>query len=235
MKKENAAEPRATFPWKKVLVVAPHPDDEIICSGGLICRAVAQGAHVRVLYGSIGPSRQLVTGQTNEQVRVKEAQAVAKACGFTHKFLFIGNEFMRMDAKPQKDLIELVEDEVQSFAPDLAVIPFGGSFDQDHRAWHTACMTALRPTPRKVRHFVPTVLECEEPLAWGSEQRPADFFVDVTGFLEAKENALKLHASQLREEPFGRSIENLRRQAGMRGAEIGGFAAEAFYCRRNVV
>jgi len=220
----------------RILVVAPHPDDEIISCGGLILRATKAKAKVHVLFGAVGKCRQLVTGKTDENSRLEETKQVARHCGYTYEFMFVGDEFMRLDSLPQKALIDKVEDAVAKFKPDAVVIPYAGSYDQDHRALHTACITALRPTPQKIRHFVPLVLEAEEPYDWTcGEPFAPDFFVDISGILEDKIKALKLHSTQYRKEPFARSGENIARLAQLRGKSAGTDAAEAYRLRRFYV
>lgn len=219
---------------KKLLIVSPRPDDEIIGCGGLILRAIKEGGKVHVLFGSVGKSRQLVTGSTDEDTRQKETKAVAAFAGYSYEFMFIGDEFMRMDAQPQKSLIDPIEDAIKAFEPDAVVLPYRGSYDQDHRALFTAGVTALRPTPRDLRHFVPLVLECEEPYAWSTGAPfEANYYVDVTDYFEKKLEALKLHATQLRKEPFARSLENLRRLAELHGRQVGGGCAEAYRVLRK--
>ncbi|MFA5246356.1 MAG: PIG-L deacetylase family protein [Candidatus Micrarchaeia archaeon] len=218
----------------KILIIAPHPDDEIIGCGGLILRAQKAKAKVHVLFGAVGKCRQLVTGQTDENVRLEETKQVAKRCGYTYEFMFVGDEFMRLDSLPQKALIDKIEDTISKVKPDIVVIPFEASYDQDHRAIFSACMTALRPTPQKIRHFVPVVLECEEPYSWevGQPFLP-NFYLDISaGIAEEKVEALKLHTTQYRKEPFARSGENILRIAQVRGKQAGVDAAEAYRLKR---
>jgi LmbE family N-acetylglucosaminyl deacetylase len=222
---------------KKILVISPHPDDEMISTGGLIAKAINENAKVFVLYISIGKSRQLVTGKTEESTRLKETEDVSKFMGFTYKFQFIGDEFMRIDSLPQKSIIEPIEDIMQEFKPDIVVIPYQYSFDQDHRAIFTAAMTALRPIPRKVRHLVAFVLEFEEPHSWGIGPafKPNYYVVLNEELLKRKLDGLRFHKTQIRDEPFTRSLENLTRLAQFRGHEIGEDYAEAYRLHRGLI
>ena len=221
---------------RKLLVIASHPDDEMISSGGLIAKAKEKGSDVFVLYMCIGKSRQYVTISTEENVRIKEAERAANFLGFEYKFQFIGDEFMRLDSLPQKKLIEAIEDTVQEFKPDIAVIPSQFSFDQDHRALFSAAFTALRPIPKKIRHFVPFVLEAEEPHSWGLGPafKPNFYIVLNQAQIQKKLDGLACHETQVREEPFTRSSENLTRIAQFRGNEIGEDYAEAYCLHRGV-
>jgi LmbE family N-acetylglucosaminyl deacetylase len=223
------------FKGKRVLIVSPHPDDEIISCGGLIQRCKTEGAEVFVFYIVVGKSRQLVTGSTSEDVRLKEAEDVARFCGFNYRFLFIGDKFVRLDGVNQKDLIDPIEDQIDAFKPDIVCIPYKDSYDQDHRAVFTACITALRPVPKKIRHMPSIVIEYEEPYLWSVSDTAfkPDFFVELTQDMVAgKLEAMRLHKTQNRDDPFPRSGENLKRWAEIRGKEIGVGAAEAFKCRR---
>lgn len=91
---------------KKILIIAPHPDDEAICCGGLIMLAKKAGSKVFVMYGSIGSSRQLVTGKTDPANRMNEAKKASEYGGFEYSIMFQGKEFMKLDSVPQKKLIE---------------------------------------------------------------------------------------------------------------------------------
>lgn len=219
---------------KRILIVSPHPDDESIGCGGLITKAKEQGNKVFVLYMCVGKCRQLVTGSTEENVRLKELEDVAKEGNFKHKMLFIGDEFMRLDSLPQKSLIDPIEDTIQDFKPDIICIPSLESYDQDHRATHCACITALRPTPKEIRHFVPTVLVYEEPYTWtiGETFKP-NFYIDITGYEKNKTKLMQLYKSQSREPPFSRSEENLIAHMTVRGSEIGVKSAEAYILLRG--
>jgi len=221
---------------KKILIISPHPDDEAIGCGGLIAKAKDAGSSVYVFYLAAGPCRQLVTGNTDENTRLKEAKDAAKFGGFNHSFAYVGNEFMRLDSLPSKELIDKIEDKIYELKPDIMCIPARNSYDQDHRAVFDACITALRPTPRKVRHFVKIVLGYEEPYIWTVAllEKPS-LFLDISDCLDRKLKLLAQHKTQNRDDPFPRSKENLTRLAKLRGSEVGIPAAEAYIVHRYCV
>ncbi len=225
------------FKGKKVLIISPHPDDEIIGCGGLIEKCKKDGAEVFVFYIVVGNTRQLVTGSTNENIRMKETENVAKFAGFKYKFLFVGENFVRLDGIDQKDIVDPIEDLVEKFKPDIICIPYRDSYNQDHRAVFTACITALRPVPRSVRHMPSIVLEYDEPYLWSVSEHgfKPNFFVEVTKeMINNKIKAMALHETQDRPDPFPRSGENLKRWLEIRGKEIGCDAAEGFKCHRFI-
>lgn len=214
---------------KTILIVSPHPDDEAIYCGGLIMLAKRQNIKVFVLYMAIGSSRQFFTGKTNSRERINEIKKAANFGNFTYKIAYKGRAFMRMDQVPQKDLIEIIEDTTEAFKPYLVCIPNRFSFDQDHRAVATACITAFRPLPRALRHQPAIILECEEPYSWSiqSSFKP-NWYFDITNVLNEKLALLRCHKTQLRNDPFPRSPENLKRLAGLRGCEISTTYAESY-------
>lgn len=214
---------------KKILVIAPHPDDEAIGCGGLIMKAKREKAEVFVLFITVGNSRQFITGKTDADIRFIEAKNAARFGNFAFEIAFQGEPFMKLDSFPQKDLIEKIEDISKKFKPDIVVIPFRQSFDQDHRATASACITAFRPIPKHIHHQPSLILETEEPYTWSQDNSfIPNFYVDISGLLEEKLRLLACHKTQLREDPFPRSPENLKRLAGLRGCDISARYAEGY-------
>jgi N-acetylglucosamine malate deacetylase 1 len=219
----------------RLLVISPHPDDEAIGCGGLIAKCKKEKAEVWIVYGSVGDSRQLVTKKTQSNTRLAEIKNIEKLSGFKTKILYIGKEFCRMDMIPQKDMIEKIEDVIEEFTPNLVAIPCQSSYNQDHRAVYEACITALRPTPLNVRHYVENVLVYYEPYFWAnSDLKMPNTYLDLSekigkgSLLDFKIKLYQCHKTQVRKEPFPRSVENLRRWAHIYGKEAGIDMAEAY-------
>lgn len=223
----------------KLLVISPHPDDEALGTGGLIGKCKKEKAEVLIVYISVGNSRQLVTGKTIGNIRSKEIQNVEKFARVKSKTIFTGDEFCRLDTLAQKDIVEPIEDIVDEFKPNIIAIPSSSSYNQDHRAVFDACMTALRPVPKKIRHFIPIVLEYYEPYIWSTRTvKQPNVFLDLSekykggNLLDFKLNLYKCHTTQVRKDPFPRSVENLIHLAHTYGKEIGVTIAEAYHLIR---
>jgi LmbE family N-acetylglucosaminyl deacetylase len=226
----------------KLLVISPHPDDEALGAGGLIGKAIKEKARVMIYYLTAGDSRQLVTGQTDGKTRLKEIDSVKKLTGAKVKVEYVGKEFCRLDTVPQKDLIERIEDVIEEFKPSMVTIPSYYSYNQDHRALYEACITALRPTPKDVRHFTATVLEYGEPYIWGVKPPEAhNVYLDLNQKLgkgdlfDFKIALYKCHKTQVRTGVFPRSPENLKHQAHITGREIGIAMAESYRLLRSEI
>jgi LmbE family N-acetylglucosaminyl deacetylase len=117
----------------------------------------------------------------------------------------------------------------------MVLLP-ASSYNQDHEAVYRAGVTATRPGAG-AKHTVPFVLAYDNTsLFWVPEQQRfhATVYVDITGFLAVKIEALRLHASQLREPLFHGSPESLELASRVRGREVGVEAAEGFVLLRGV-
>lgn len=229
---------------RTLLVIAPHPDDEIFGCGGLIYRVKQAGGKVFVLYLTVGTTKDFSKrGQSTLEERMREIARVAKLMRFDgYKIAFPGDDYhLKLDSLPQKILINEIERgegiSLEATKPTTLVIPSSYDYNQDHRAANRAAITASRPVPGKYKHFVPTVFEYEFPyFTWTSEtDRPSpNIFVDLdTEALSIKLKALALYTSQMKVKNGPVSVEGARILAKMRGIHAGCNAAEAFFLRRT--
>ncbi len=236
-----------SFPKDRtLLVVAPHPDDEIFGCGGLIRRVKEAGGKVFVLYLTVGTTKDFSKkGQSTIEERMKEIARVAKLMRFDgYKVAFPGNDYhLQLDAVPQKVLINEIERgegiSLEAIKPTTLAIPSAHDYNQDHRAANRAAITATRPVPGHYKHFVPTVLEYEFPyFTWTSEaDKPTpNIFVSMDHkTLALKLKALSIYKSQMKVKNGPISVEGARTLAHMRGIHAGCDAAEAFLLRRMFI
>lgn len=226
----------------RLLVIAPHPDDEVIGCGGLIKRVKDGGGAVFVHVLTVGDTADACHGRVSTaRQRQDEAAAVAGFLGVDdYEVSLIGNRFhLRLDQMPQVELIALIEKtsrvSIGKVKPTTVVLPEIRSYNQDHRAIATATMTALRPCVGRTRHMPGTVMTYEQ-LAdhWTLDDPPQpNVFVGLTDEqLAAKLAALDLYESQHRESPDPRATDALASLARFRGAQSGLGLAEAFSCLR---
>lgn len=224
----------------RVLVVAPHADDETFACGGTMAKVKALGGEVFVVCVSVGDlamygSDEPVIAGARRAKELQTAMTVLEVDGYD--ILFDDPEtHMRIDALPRRDLIALLEREgplaIDRIRPDLLIIPSPCS-NQDHDAVFRAAFTACRPHLPEAKPFVQIVLAADQPqLCWSPETFKSNFYVDITDFLEIKLKAHSCHVSQLHPSPHHGSLDNLERLARLRGAEISVEAAEAFMCHR---
>lgn len=231
---------------QRLLVITPHADDETYGCAGTIARVKSLGGTVHVVLVSVanlvhygataGGEHALVTHST----RLDEFGRVMKYLDVDDwECLFTDEEtHLALDAVPRKKLVGLLEStgrlSIDRLRPTMVMIP-AVSYNQDHEALFHACITATRPGGGS-KHTVPFVLAYDSTsLCWpvGTRFQP-DVYVDVSEFLQTKIEALRMHASQVRDPLFHGSPEGLELQTLARGREVGVAAAEGFRLLRGV-
>ncbi|MDH7571255.1 MAG: PIG-L family deacetylase [Armatimonadota bacterium] len=227
----------------RILIIAPHPDDETYGCGGLIARARALGGRVFVMVASAGDLAHYDTVHTQVQgaTRQQELAEAMRVLGVEDYCVLFTDAYthMRLDAMPRRHLLDEIERNsplaIDRIQPDIVVLP-AVSYNQDHEAVFKAGFTACRPGLPSVRPVVKIVLSCDAPqLGWNWDHFHPNLYVDISDYLETKLKAHACHQSQLRPAPHHGSLENLERLARLRGAEVSVDAAEAFFVHRWVL
>ena len=230
---------------QKLLVIAPHPDDEVFGCGGTMAKIKDLGGDVYVIVVSSGDLR--LYHKNNAYVRGKTREReFEKAMKFLkvddYEILFTdAKTHMRLDIMPRRELISLFEKDaklsIDKLKPTMVALP-AISYNQDHEAVFRAGYTACRPHIPQFKFFQRIVLAYDNPtLSWTLdwEKFHPNFYVDISNYLDEKLDALKFHKSQLKPSMHQHSIENTLHLAKLRGREISVDAAEAFVCYRFVV
>ena len=227
---------------EKVLVIAAHPDDEVLGCGGTIARHADAGDQVHILIVAEGAtSRQL---QRDRIQASEELSALGKAANTAGSVLgTAGVELLdlpdnRLDSIDRLDLIKQIEDRINYHQPQVIYVHHAGDVNVDHRRLHEAVITACRPTPGQ---SVRRILSYE--VASSSEWQPPgsaptftpNWFIDISSQWDRKREALLAYASEMRAWPHARSLEALEHLARWRGAQVGVEAAEAFFLLRQVI
>lgn len=230
---------------QRLLVVAPHADDETAGAGGLMTRTKAAGGKVFVMVASTGDLDHFdATGKiTSKTTRRDELAGAMKALEVDdYEILFEDDKLhLRLETLPRRDLVDWIERKgrlsLEGCKPTMIVLP-APSYNQDHEAVYRAGITACRPHLAEFKVFQSFVLIADAPqLAWsGPPYFKPNFYVDVSGaYLERKLQAYACHKSQLRPSPSQAGLDALRLLAEVRGREISVAAAEAFECYRFVI
>jgi N-acetylglucosamine malate deacetylase 1 len=230
-----------------VLVIAAHPDDEVLGCGGTIARHAAEGDEVHILIMAEGLTSR---DQTRDaQARTSELSALAKTAQNVGSYLgaksveLLSFPDNRMDTLPLLDVVKEVEARLEKIKPEAIYTHHQGDLNIDHQITHRAVVTACRPYPGQT---VRTLLFFEVPSStdWqmASLNSPftPDWFVDISGsdgsttFLDKKLEALELYQGEMRAFPHARSIEAVKSLAQTRGAGVGLEAAEGFVLGRKL-
>lgn len=225
---------------KTILVVAAHPDDEVLGCGGTIARSVDQGMTVHVAFLADGVSSRAHEpgGQSDEglQVRRTAAQKANKILG-VNSVSFGDFPDNQMDVVALLDVVKIVEKLIVTHQPDTIFTHHAGDLNIDHRRTHEAVATACRP---RSGHPVKTLLCFEVPSSteWQVPGTAPCFaphwFVDISKTLDRKIAALNAYGAELCPWPHPRSWQGVEHLARWRGAIIGAEAAEAFILGRHL-
>lgn len=227
---------------KRVLVVAAHPDDEVLGCGGTIARHADAGDQVQVLIVAEGmTSRQQQrdpSQATDELTTLGQAAQQAGAILGAQGVELLNLPDNRLDSLDRLDLIKQIEERIGLQQPQVVYVHHAGDVNVDHRRLHEAVVTACRPTPG---HPVRQLLSFEvasstewQPPGSASAFQP-NWFVDISAQWPRKHAALAAYASEMRPWPHARSLEALEHLARWRGAQVGVEAAEAFCLLRQQV
>lgn len=219
---------------ESVLVVAAHPDDEVLGCGGTIARLAEQGHAVHVAILGQGAASRFAPGcsQTATEVaalqqKSREAARILGAAQVRH----FGLPDNRFDSLDLLDVVQLLERLSEELTPAVVYTQHGGDLNVDHAVVFRAALTAFRPmSGNSVRELL--AYEVASSTEWSFGQfSPAflpDTFMDVSDFLDRKLAALASYENELRAFPHPRSAHAVRAQAEWRGAAAGLAAAEAF-------
>jgi LmbE family N-acetylglucosaminyl deacetylase len=218
-----------------LLVIATHPDDEVLGCGGTIARHAAGGDSVHVLVVTRGAPEVYPPKQV-EQIRRELADAHG-VLGVTATH-FLDFPAPKLDTIPGHELADAIGASLHSLRPEIVFLPHRGDVHADHRAVHQAALVAARPgADLRIGRLLSyeTLSETE----WGAPNPAEAFlpavFIDIGKFLERKLQALACYRSQVREFPHPRSPQAVEALARLRGSTAGFPAAEAFMLVREIL
>lgn len=217
-----------------VLVIAPHPDDEILGVGGTIAKRVADGHDVYVCVVTKGYDP-LFSEELVVQARM-ECKSADKLLGVKDS-IFLDFPAAMLEEIPRYKLNDGILSVVKKVKPDEVYIPHRGDMQLDHKMIVDAAMVALRP---KYEHIVRRIYAYEtlSETGWDIPNAMNDFiptvYEDISSTLDKKISAMKIFESQLEEFPNARSIEAMEALAKYRGATVTLDAAEAFMLIREI-
>jgi LmbE family N-acetylglucosaminyl deacetylase len=222
---------------RSILVIAAHPDDEVLGCGGTICQHVAAGDRVRVLFFTNGVgSRDGVAGKAARP----RAQSMRRALDIlgVHEHRCLDFPDNGLDTVPLLQVVKALADFAGAGVPAMIYTHHPGDLNIDHQLVHRAVLTHFRPQPS--RSVSPTILCFEVPSStgWHGVTAAAPFnpnwFGDISATLERKLAALRAYAGETRPWPHARSLAAVEHLARLRGATVGLAAAEAFVLERHV-
>lgn len=218
-----------------ILVIAPHPDDEVLGVGGTIAKHAAAGDDVYVCVVTHG-AEPLFRMEDTEYGR-QECRKADKMLGVKETIFLKDFPAAMLEEVPRYKLNDALLQVVKRTRPDTVYIPHRGDMQLDHKMIVDAMMVAVRPkydfAPREVLMY-----ETLSETGWDVPNTTNEFipnvYEDISDYLKQKLDALSSFESQLAPFPAARSIEAIEALAKYRGALMGMKAAEAFTLVRSL-
>lgn len=219
----------------KVLVIAPHPDDEVFGCGGTIARHSAMGDEVHIL---------IVTQGIPELFPPEHIRKLHEEMYAAHKLLGVKStrimDFQAplLDATPEYKIASAINEVIREIEPVYVYLPHHGDLHADHKSVYTATLVATRPINRcSVRKLLSyeTLSETDWSPPFAENTFVPTVYVDITKHLKIKLQAIQCYQSQLKLFPHTRSLESLKALARVRGGTVSLAAAEAFMLVRQIV
>ena len=223
----------------RVLVVAPHADDETLGAGGAIARYASEGHEVvvAVMTGPGEGEHPVLPRSTWEIVR-PEARRACAVLG-VKELIFRELPAVLVPDEPRWRLNRETQAVIDQVRPEVLFVPFAFDLHGDHRDIFHSLSVAWRPTSevgRGIREIY--AYEVPSETHWNAAYLEPGFlpnvFIDISEHLGTKLEALACYESQLGDFPYARSLEAVEALARVRGAQVGMHAAEGFVLIRRL-
>lgn len=219
----------------KILIIAAHPDDEVLGCGATAARFAREGHTVVPV---IVCENATVRYEPEMQNYLEScAQKSAEILGISEP-VFLGMPDQKLDTYSSLEMAQTLEKVIKEHKPEIIFTHHGGDINKDHQVLFEATLVAVRPTPANGVRTVFTY-ETVSSTEWAAPGYYAKFspntFYDVSNTMELKLKAFSEYTSEVKEYPHPRSVEGLELKAKDWGSQVGMRAAEAFQLIRTLV
>ena len=223
----------------RILIIAAHPDDEVIGCGGTILKAIELDAKVSILFLGEGVSTRFPNNENskacNEAKKVREnsAKKCLKLLGVKN---FKFNYFLctRFDNYPIIDFVRKIEHSINEIKPNIIFTHDSSEVNIDHVITNRATEIACRPLSNSfVKSIYTYEAVCSSNFKFEKKFQP-NTYVDIKKYMKKKIKALSFYQNEIRKFPFPRSVMGIETQCRYRGMQSGLEFAEAFKLVRSI-
>ncbi len=213
-----------------ILIIATHPDDEILGCGGVAALHAQKGDKVCSVVVCEGESHRYKNMDVGQQ---EHAEQAADILGVT-EVRMLGLPDQRLDQLSLVEVITPIESIVREIRPGTIYCQYGGDINQDHKIVFDATLIATRP----VEEYIETIYayDTASSTEWAYPRTfIPDTWIDISSVIEKKMDAMKCYQTELNEFPHPRSIDGLRLKAGAWGVQCCLESAEVFMTIRRII
>lgn len=223
----------------EILVIAAHPDDEVLGLGGTICKLASEGHNLHLLIITDGSTSQYKDNPDLESI-LKEKEEETIACSKILGFKTIDYGLfpdMLLDTIPHLKLNECIQSYIQKYKIDTVFSHFYGDVNKDHRCVFESTMVSTRPFPGqtvKRVYLYRTPSSSEWNIQINNYVFSPTVFFDISNYENQKMEAIKCYQRELREYPHPRSVASIKQLDASCGNSIGTKFAECFVLARDI-
>tara|TARA_B100000780_G_C21095755_1_gene441911 strand:+ start:95 stop:778 length:684 start_codon:yes stop_codon:yes gene_type:complete len=218
---------------KRILVIAPHPDDEVLGAGGILAKSKKLGYKTKVL--TICTNFTATHSKKKLENCLKEAKKAHKILN-VDKSVFFNIPALTAHKEPTEILTSRIYNEIKNFEPSIVLIPFP-DMHQDHKVIFNLCMAVTRPKGIGKKISLVACYEVPSATYYSAPKIEPNFYpnwnVDISSSIKKKSNALKEYKSTLSKDETARSVKAINSLASFRGSQCGFNYAESFYIIRH--
>ncbi len=219
----------------KILIIAAHPDDEILGCGGLIAK-FKKKSKIQVVF--------LTNGVSSRSKKIDSINLRKKECLKLFKFLNLNKPFLfdfpdnKLDSVPLLSIVKKIESVIKKFKPNLVLTHYENCLNIDHKVAYQATITACRPL--KKYNFINQIVSFEVPSSteWKISHKSIfkpNIYIDISKEIKKKIDYLKFYKSEMKLYPHSRSAKGIKTVASYRGIASGFNYAEAFLLVRKKI
>ena len=221
----------------KTLVIAAHPDDEVLGCGGLIAKLINQGEQVRVVFLAEGTScrYESMSKQVQDEINFRN-QCGIKALNSlgVNSYKFNNLPCGRLDKEPIIEIAKIIEEEISIYKPATVLTHSSNDVNNDHKIIFRAVVQATRPVGKIVKNLLSFEILSSSEWNYVEVFKP-NLFVDVTSTINEKINAMHYYTTEQPKYPHPRSDQVIMSLASLRGSQAGMEYAEGFQIIRSFI
>lgn len=209
---------------KKISIISPHADDEILGCGGYMLKEIKRGASVHIIYGTIGGK----DARQNIDERMAEVRAVTAELGATFSVIAYNHDTL-LDTLPSVDIISTLDKEIAALEPHEVFVNYPSNH-QDYIKLYQCAVTAMR---LKEGYIPPFFALYEYPFITSNDRLNGGmYYYNISDCIDKKIKIFEMYKSQVKTSPSPLNATGIRSLAAMRGLEAGCPFAEKFYIQR---